>query len=142
MNLNVSPYNDDYNPLNRYMQLLAVPGRGIQAREFTQIQSLLKDLLSRATDTLYKDGSIISGMGFSIVGNTLTIEDGKVYLNGAIHIFNKQSIAITKSGTEYIGAIIEDTVITELEDIAFRDPAQGFANYNQPGCHRLKQLVS
>lgn len=141
MNLNFSPYNDDYDSLKKFVQLLAVPGRGVQAREFTQIQSLLKDMIGRVSDTLYKDGSIISGMSFSVVGNTLTIEDGRVYLGGTIHLFSKQSIEITNSGTELIGAKLEESIVSEESEISFRDPAQGYTNYNQPGCHRLKQDV-
>ncbi len=43
VDINKSPHYDDYDPSKKYTQLLAVPGRAEQAREFTQVQSLYLD---------------------------------------------------------------------------------------------------
>ena len=42
-NLNVSPYFDDFDPTKNYSRILFRPGTAVQARELTQIQSILQD---------------------------------------------------------------------------------------------------
>ncbi len=134
------PYFDDYDSSKQYSQILAVPGRVEQAREFTQIQTMLFDFLKRVSDTILKDGSIVAGMGFSIKDNTLTIEDGKVYIEGKVHEFKQQSIEITKTGTEIIGLKVDYYIVTEEQDSSLLDPAQNMQNYGQPGAHRVKAV--
>lgn len=134
-----SPYYDDYDPSKKYTQILAVPGRAEQAREFTQIQTLLLDVIKRLSSTILKEGDIVSGMSFTISpSNLMTVEAGQVYLNGIVHNFSKQSIQITGTGTENIGVQLNQVIITESDDATLRDPAQGYSNYSQPGAHRVK----
>ena len=40
-NFNTSPYYDDYNADDKFLKILFNPGRAVQARELTQIQSIL-----------------------------------------------------------------------------------------------------
>jgi len=42
--LNVTPYFDDYEPTKNFQQILARPGHAVQARELTQLQSILRNL--------------------------------------------------------------------------------------------------
>ena len=42
LNLNVTPYFDDYDVNKGYLKILFKPGNSIQARELTQMQSLLQ----------------------------------------------------------------------------------------------------
>lgn len=142
-----TPYRDDFDPAKQYSQILGVPGRGLQAREFTQSQSIQLDALRKLSEVFLKDGNIVSGMGFSMTSTTdssgkytLTIEEGRVYLNGIIHLFPKQSIKITKVGFETVGVKLDTTIITDNEDPTLRDPAEGMLNFGKEGAHRLKQV--
>lgn len=63
-NLNVSPYYDDYNESNQYYRILFRPSTAVQARELTQLQTILQKQVSRFGDSIYKDGTIIQGCGF------------------------------------------------------------------------------
>ena len=40
-NLNISPYYDDFNEDNNFYKVLFKPGRPVQARELTTLQSIL-----------------------------------------------------------------------------------------------------
>lgn len=140
INLNREPYYDDYDASKQYTQILAVPGRAEQAREFTQVQTMLLDIIKRLSETVLKEGKIVSGMSFSIDEDNLIVEDGRVYLNGIIHEFKKQSIKITKEGKESIGVKLEQKIVTESEDESLRDPARGFSNYRQAGAHRVQSI--
>lgn len=139
--LSQAPYSDDFDPMKQYIQILAVPGRAEQAREFTQAQTIMLYLMKQLGNAILKDGSIISGMTFSFSGSQLTVSDGKIYMDGIVQDFKEQTITVTKSGIEIIGAKLIKSIVTEADDASLRDPAQGYANYGQPGGHRLKAEV-
>lgn len=63
--LNVSPYYDDYDENKQYYKILFRPATAVQARELTQIQTLLQKQISRFGDSIYKDGTIVEGCNFS-----------------------------------------------------------------------------
>lgn len=144
MNLNMNPYYDDFDPSKHYTQILAVPGRAEQAREFTQAQSILLYIIKQLSSALLKEGSIVQGMDFTFGGTnnqTLTVNPGKVYLNGIVHDFPGGTLQMTLQGVETVGVKVIETIVTEVDDPSLKDPAQGFANYGRPGAHRLKQDV-
>ena len=58
-NLNVSPYYDDFNKDKNFQNILFRPGYAIQAREMSQIQSLLKHKIEKVGDHLFKDGAMV-----------------------------------------------------------------------------------
>lgn len=60
-NLNVSPYYDDYNEEKNYHRVLFRPGLAVQARELTQLQTILQNQIERFGDNVYRIGSIIKG---------------------------------------------------------------------------------
>ena len=60
-NLNVYPYFDDFDEDKNYYRILFRPGVAVQARELTQIQSLLQNQISKIGDYLFKDGSRVPG---------------------------------------------------------------------------------
>jgi hypothetical protein len=63
-NLNISPYYDDFNSSNNYYKVLFNPGKPVQARELTTIQSILQDQLEKFGSNTFKNGSVV------IPGNT------------------------------------------------------------------------
>lgn len=136
-----SPYLDDYDPNKNYTQVLAVPGRVEQAREFTQAQTIMHDYLRRLSDTLFKDGAIISGMGFVIKDTTILIEQGRIYIQGRIYNFYEQEIPFSKTGTEIVGVELVETIVTEEEDTSLLDGTTSTGNYGSPGAHRIKATV-
>ena len=46
-NLNVAPYFDDFTDTNNFVKELFRPGFAIQARELTQLQSVLQNQIER-----------------------------------------------------------------------------------------------
>ena len=61
VDLNVSPYHDDYDSDKKYHKVLYRPSRPIQARELTQSQSILQNQIERFGDHMFKEGSIVTG---------------------------------------------------------------------------------
>ena len=64
-NFNVSPYFDDYDTEKNFYRLLFRPSTAVQARELTQIQSIIQDQIERFGNHIFKDGSIIDGVAIT-----------------------------------------------------------------------------
>lgn len=141
VDLNVQPYCDDYDATKEYTQIVAVPGRVEQAREFTQVQTLLKDFLRRLGDSVLRDGTIIDGCSIVISGTDVKITGGKIYFDGLVRLVSEQNVTIAGSGMEYIGVKLNQEIVRETLDASLKDPASGYDNYGQPGAHRLKETV-
>ena len=63
---NINPYYDDFSTDKSFLRVLFKPGYAVQARELTQIQSILQDQVSKVGDFLFKDGSRIVGGACSV----------------------------------------------------------------------------
>lgn len=138
---NDSPYLEYYDKNKGYVKLLAVPERGAQSVEWNIMQSMLLSFIKDIGDSIYKDGNIVEGCSFKIEGNTIKIESGRVYMDGLIHNIEGTTLTLSGTGTEYIGVVLDEEIVTEEQDSDFYDPAVGSANYLHPGCHRVKQSV-
>ncbi len=58
-NLNVAPYYDDFDVTKGHQQILFKPGYAVQARELTQIQTILRDQISKFGHHIFKHGSVV-----------------------------------------------------------------------------------
>ena len=65
-NFNVSPYYDDYDEDKKFLRLLFRPGYAIQARELTQLQTILQKQVARFGSHTFKNGSVVTGGEMSI----------------------------------------------------------------------------
>jgi hypothetical protein len=60
-NLNQSPFFDDFTENKNFHRVLFRPGFAVQARELTQLQSILQNQLERFADEILVDGTIVTG---------------------------------------------------------------------------------
>lgn len=56
---NVDPYYDDFSEDKKFLRLMFRPGYGVQARELTQIQSILQNQIERFGSHVFEEGSIV-----------------------------------------------------------------------------------
>ena len=61
LNLNQSPYFDDYDETKDFHQVLYKPAVAVQARELSQEQTILRNQLKRFGDHIFANGSRVSG---------------------------------------------------------------------------------
>ena len=103
------PYNDDFDRTKNFHRVLFRPGTAVQARELTQLQTILQEQVSRLGDHIFKDGSIVKGCSLSFVDdislirlanffedsndNTLTVDDSS--LVGAILVGETSGVQAT-----------------------------------------------
>lgn len=66
-----STYNDDYRDSDNYYRILFNSGRALQARELTQLQTIIQSEIERLGKYLFKESSVISGnLGSAQMGAT------------------------------------------------------------------------
>lgn len=58
-NLNVAPYFDDFDEFKNFHQVLFKPGFAVQARELTQLQTIIKNQVAKLGDHIFKHGSVV-----------------------------------------------------------------------------------
>jgi hypothetical protein len=59
--LNVSPYFDDFNENDNYHRILFRPSTAVQARELTQLQSILQNQIEKFGNWAFDTGNIVDG---------------------------------------------------------------------------------
>ena len=67
---NVSPYYDDFDEDKNFHRLLFKPGYAVQARELTQVQTVLQNQIERFGNHIFKEGSRV--FGSEIVANDIS----------------------------------------------------------------------
>lgn len=58
-NLNVSPYYDDFTESKNFHRVLFRPGFSVQARELTQLQSIMQNQIERFGRHMFKEGTVV-----------------------------------------------------------------------------------
>ncbi len=59
INFNTEPYYDDFSESNKFYRILYRPGYAVQARELTQMQTILQNQISRFGDHVFKEGAMV-----------------------------------------------------------------------------------
>jgi hypothetical protein len=123
INFNTDPYYDDYDETKDFYRILFRPGVAVQARELTQIQTILQKQVSRVGDHLFKNGSqIIPGsvnvdneVHFAKLDSTYNSVEVTTYLTN----FQNKIIKGVTSGVSAVvldssecGCVIDGTVPT------------------------------
>lgn len=56
-----SPYYDDFDDTKNFLKILFKPGYAVQARELTQLQTILQSQVAKFADSIFQDGSQVFG---------------------------------------------------------------------------------
>ena len=107
-NLNTAPYFDDYDLTDQYYRVLFKPGYAVQARELTQLQTILQNQVEQFGDNIFKEGSIVKGCNFTRI-NAL-----KFVKVDSADDFNPSKY-IPKQATEVINGV--DTLIDYVYEL-------------------------
>jgi hypothetical protein len=107
MEFNVSPYNDDFESNakdNNYLRILFKPGYAVQARELTQIQSILQNQIKALGDHIFQDGSPVIGGNISLDNTVAYIKLDETYKNEDIEVDSFVSQVIIRSADSEVQA--------------------------------------
>lgn len=111
-NLSTAPYFDDYSQEAQYYRVLFKPGYAVQARELTQLQTVLQNQIEQFGDNIYKEGSIIKGCNFTTINGLefVKLKDG----NDLVTNFDPTAY-VSRRGVENINGV--DTEIDYVYEI-------------------------
>lgn len=96
LNLGTSPYYDDFQESKNFHRILFKPGYAVQARELTQLQTILQNQIQRFGNHIFKDGSIVLGCAETFQFNVPFVKISKQNSAG-IDITNSTYIAYKKT---------------------------------------------
>ena len=69
IDLSLAPYYDDFNEDKGFHKLLFRPGRAVQARELTQLQTILQNQIARFGQNIFLEGTVVIPGGLTIDTN-------------------------------------------------------------------------
>lgn len=75
-NFNVTPYYDDYDETKGYYRILYKPGFAVQARELTQMQTILQKQIDRFGRHIFTEGSIVIPGSFQLYSSNTRSSTG------------------------------------------------------------------
>ena len=101
--MTLSGYYDRFNSEKKYTKSLFLASRGLQSAELNEIQDYASDAIKRMGDALFADGDVISGCECIIDDGQVTLEQGKVYLDGAIRDVHESNLIIPTDVSVRIG---------------------------------------
>ena len=134
---NIEPYWDDFetagadglSPKEKYNKILFRPGHAVQARELTQLQSILQHQVSSHGDHMFKEGSNILG--------ELHVHNFCDYL---------KITTTTTTLTDFIGVELTDGTTTakvlHVEAATDTDPVTLFVNYTSGPAYTTSSSVT
>jgi len=99
--LNVDPYYDDFDEAKQFNRVLFKPAKAVQARELTQLQTILQKQVERFGSNIYKEGTIISGINLTARDDLFYVKlnDKSGFTNPAVY---DQIIADDGTSTTFI----------------------------------------
>lgn len=121
-NLNVYPYFDDFNEEKNFYRILFRPGVAVQARELSQIQSLLQNQISKIGDYLFKDGSRVPGIEsahVSVNNKARAIRLQEITGGVTLDVTTLQDLWVNGADTDIVGQV---KFVYEKDDPSVGDP--------------------
>ena len=140
-------YPDRYERSKGWIKVLPISGRPLQSSEITELQSIIQDNLKQGLNTLFKNGSAISGLRMAVSARsdsevTISITKGQIYVEGFVLEVSDSIITAPITGTYNVGITIVESIITEVEDPSLRDPLKGGPLYGPEGASRLVWITT
>jgi len=87
IDFNTEPYNDDYNENSKFYRILFRPSFALQARELTQMRSILQKQIQRHGDNIFKQGAMVLPGQISIDTNAQYVKLQPLYNGIAVETF-------------------------------------------------------
>ena len=89
-NLNINPFFDDFDKDDNFYRVLFKPGFPIQARELTQLQSILQNQVESFGSHMFKEGSMVipGNIGFNAEYNAVKINPDHLGID--VTVYSKQ----------------------------------------------------
>ena len=112
---NVNPYYDDYSEDKGYYRILFRPGYAVQAREVTQLQTILQKQVERYGKHTFEDGSVVTGCDLNYDNQVKSVKIETQFAGADVTITNFANTIIT-GGASGAKAKVVATAATTATD--------------------------
>jgi len=138
-NLNVPPYFDDFNEDKRFHRILFRPAVAVQARELTQLQTILQNQIERFGNHIFKDGSVVQGCSVEYITDLEYIGVEDQFLDDTDLSVNDDNLigAIAVGQTSDVQALI----VASRAGFIRQNPGCFFIRYNKPGINGQRTFL-
>ena len=110
---NISPYYDDFDSTKNFYKILFRPGFSVQARELSQLQTILQKQIETLGDYVFSDGAKVYG-GEVTLNTTLNSLQLKTNYSGAeIDVTNFQDRIITGQTSGARALVVKTVAFTQ-----------------------------
>ena len=76
IDLNVTPYYNDFSAAKKFNRVVFKPGVAVQARELTQLQDYMLNTVKEFGDFVFKDGATVrGGFGYPVLIPFIKVND-------------------------------------------------------------------
>ena len=103
---NVEPYYDDYDEEKNFHRILFRPAVPIQARELTQLQTILQNQVERFGDNIYRQGTIIKGCSLNFDYDYTYVKINDLQLDGQPVVVSLYNNAYVKDSSNLTSRIV------------------------------------
>ena len=137
INFNTEPYYDDFDEGKKFYRILYRPSYAVQARELTQMQTILQNQISRFGDHVFKEGAmVIPGQA------SIDTDIGYVKLESSYSSVQTDTII-----ANLVGLTIENANGLQAEVIYYSksagaDPATLFVRYKNSGTNTTDKVFA
>jgi len=115
--LNVTPYYDDFDEADQFHKVLFRPGLAVQARELTQLQSILQNQIERFGNHLFKEGTIVIPGNISYDSKYYAVKLQSSYNSVATNTYLSEFVGTNITGnTSGVTAKVVNYVVTDGTD--------------------------
>jgi len=138
LNFNVQPFFDDYAASDKYYRILFRAGYAVQARELTQLQTILQQQIKRHGDHIFVNGAmVIPGQLFYSV-NTSYVKLKSFLADGSstsISLLSSSS-SINPVGYKYTGTTSgAEAIVLQTSALSGTDADTLFVKYTRAGAN-------
>jgi len=119
---NSDPYYDDFSENKKFLRIMFRPGYGVQARELTQIQTILQNQIERFGSHVFEEGSMVldgkitvNSLKFARVSGLSGTNDVNDFVGTTIFSNNRAKAKIVHAESGYSGSSIDNIPVIFYE---------------------------
>jgi hypothetical protein len=137
LNFNTAPYYDDFDESKKFYKILYRPGFAVQARELTQMQTILQNQVSRFGDHIFKEGAMVIPGQISVDTEIQYVKLESSFDGVSIDNIIEGLVGLTFKNSS--GLVAEVIHITKA---SVGDPATLFVRYTNSGDDAVSKTFS
>lgn len=137
IDFNTEPYNDDFDENHKFYRILFRPSFAVQARELTQMQTILQNQIKRHGDHIFKQGAMVIPGQSSIDTEVHYVKLQAVYAGAVIETYVNNL-----EGKVLVGESGLTAQVLKVENATGADPATIYVRYTNSADDNVTKIFA